>query len=484
MKKATLERFDIEKDRLFFEVNVMGRLFSTSIWYKNVNFHLLKDTIGSASLERIVAHIAAFEMNKYGSLRIDEVDLGELSKYVDKPFVGLWNDVFLHVWAQWRFENDLPHEKPPHLVAKAKQSHYPHALPKRTKKALTFFGGGKDSFVSAHLLREAGLVFDVLEYSSSIYGNRAEQSDVEELAHNASPLSSINELAVYDDFLDSPILEYDGEEYKIHTLAAAETPASIFECLPIVLQSGYEALALGHEKSANYPNLLWDKEDYGPVNHQWGKSLEAQKKISSYIKTQLITDTTYYSTLMPFSDPAIFSILSTLPWELINQAHSCNVTKPWCRRCAKCVYVWLFYLAFLDDKKVTDEIFKGEALFDIEDNHSILRMLVGLESQTPFECVGQPPESRLAIALCYQKGFRQPIITEIMDTIDLDELKNTIKTQFALDYAFLDQCDLPPKLHKFYAESVSTLLEATQSQLLETLKYFKAPIRSGGDSQE
>ncbi len=470
MKRAALERFDIEKDRLFFEVNVMGRLFSTSIWYKNVDFHELKDAIGKAELERIVAHIAAFEMNKYGSLHINEVDLGELSKYVDQPFVELWSDIFVHVWAQWRFENNLPHDKPPRLVANAKRSHSPHSLPKKSHKSLTFFGGGKDSFVSAHLLQESGLAFDILEYSSSIYGNRAEQSDVEELAHNSAPLSKINELAVYDDFLDSPILEYDGEEYKIHTLAAAETPASVFECLPIVLQAGYEALALGHEKSANYPNLLWDKEDNNPVNHQWGKSLEAQKQIASYIKTQLITDTTYYSTLMPLSDPAIFSIFSTLPWNLINQAHSCNVTKPWCRRCAKCVYVWLFYLAFLDDEKVTSEIFNGEVLFDIEDNHSILRMLVGLESQTPFECVGQPPESRLALALCYKKGFRQPIVQELMKHINQDELKTTLTAQLSLDADFLKQCELPQKLKSYYQHEISQLLEKKRSELLALIR--------------
>jgi hypothetical protein len=473
MKKAVLERFDIEKDRLYFETNVMGRLFSTSIWYKNVDFRELQKLMGRPALERVVAHIAAFEMNKYGSLHLDQIDLGELNKYVDNELVKLWNEIFVHVWAQWRFENNLPHDKPPKLIAGSTTSTGPSVLIGKNHKSLTFFGGGKDSFVSSSLLQGAGIPFDVLEYSSSKYGNRAEQSDVEELAHESSPHSHINELAVYDDFLDSPILEYDGREYKIHTLAAAETPASVFESLPIVLQSGYQALALGHEKSANYPNLIWKQEDDNPINHQWGKSLEAQKRIAEYIKEHLISDVQYYSTLMPLSDPAIFTIFSTLPWESIVDAHSCNVTKPWCRRCAKCVYVWLFYLAFLDEGEVTAKIFNNETLFDIEDNHNILRMLVGLYSQTPFECVGQPPESKLAIALCYQKGFRQPIVKEIMENMDLVELENTINTQFTIDEAFLNQCELPLKLHKYYLDSVSPLLEDTRSQLLKSLRQLQ-----------
>ncbi len=473
MKQAVLERFEIEKDRLYFEANVMGRLFSTSIWYKNVDFNELEKQMGRSALERIVAHIAAFEMNKYGSLQLDRIDLGELKKYVDDNLVDLWSNVFQHVWAQWRYENNLPNERPPKLIASSTKSNKPYQYKTKSDKSLVFFGGGKDSFVSSSVLQNAGIPFDILEYSNSIYGNRAEQSDVEILAQESSPKSRINEIAVYDDFLDSPILEYDGKEYKIHSLTAAETPASVFECIPILLQSGYRALVLGHEKSANFPNLIWKKENNTPINHQWGKSLEAQKMIASYIRENLVSNVQYFSTLMPLSDPAIFTIFSTLSWELIAKAHSCNITKPWCRRCAKCVYVWLFYLAFLDEGKVTNEIFNDENLFDIEENHNILRMLVGLDSQTPFECVGQPPESRLAIALCYQKGFRQPIINEIMNSIDFVELENTVNTQFTIDTAFLDECELPPKLHDYYLNSVAPLLESTKKQLIKKLNSLK-----------
>ena len=134
-RRALLEKYTIEKDRLFFEVNVLGRVFSTSIWYRNVNFKKLKRQIGRDNLKRLVAHIAAFEMNKYGSLHLETVDLGKLSKYVDRDLQQLWSEVFINVWGQWRYENDLPHDKPPKLIANAKKSrkpinfHYQEGMP-------------------------------------------------------------------------------------------------------------------------------------------------------------------------------------------------------------------------------------------------------------------------------------------------------------------------------------------------------------------
>ncbi|MDQ5972411.1 MAG: hypothetical protein QG553_570 [Patescibacteria group bacterium] len=470
-KSAVLEKYHIEKDRLFFEANVMGRVFSTSIWYKNVDFHKLEREIGRYDLERLVAHIAAFEMNKYGSLHLDNVHLGDLTKYVDESFANLWHEIFLNVWGQWRYENNLPHDKPPKLIANSKRpKHEPISQFSEEPVALALFGGGKDSLVSTHLLSKVGLVHDILEYSSSIYGNRAEQSDVKALAKVASTEAYINELVVFDDFLDSPIIEYDGQEYKIHTLAAAETPASLFEAIPLAIYSGYSSLALGHEKSSNYPNLNWLAEESAPINHQWGKSLEAQMLLASYLDEHLLRGLDYYSTLMPLSDPAIFTVLESLSWDLVKKAHSCNVSKPWCRRCAKCVYVWLFYLAFLDAEKVRDEVFGGENLFDVEENHDILRMLAGKDVQTPFECVGQPGETLLALALCIKKGFDKPIVKELLEGHDIQDFIDTATSQLDIDITFLRKCNLPELLSEYFETKLNPILKQKAVSIVEALK--------------
>ena len=474
MKRAHLEKYAIEKDRLVFEVRVLDRLFSTSIWYKDVDLNKLAEKIGHKTLENIVAHIAAFEMNKYGSLHLEEVDLGDLRKYVSPELAKLWGEIFVNVWGQWRFENNLPNEKVPILI-----SNHDYRLQDidqlqiNETKTLNFFSGGKDSYVSCHLLKDAGINFDIIEYSSSIYGNRHEQASVRKNANEFSKNSEVYEMAIFDDFLDSPIVEYDGNQYHIHSLTAAETPASIFETLPIALYKGHTELALGHEKSANYPNLKWELEDDCPINHQWGKSLEAQKLIADYLRKNISSKIKYYSTLMPLSDPAIFSIFALVHWQFQKQAHSCNIEKPWCKRCAKCVYVWIYYLAFLDDKKVCDEIFDGESLFEIKENFDLLRMLAGQESHTPFECVGQPEETRLALFLARTKGYEQQIVFELTKDIDTRELINTANTQLSIDRSFLHQCDLPAKLEKYYIEIIEPQLDQKRQEVISIISNFQ-----------
>jgi hypothetical protein len=111
---------------------------------------------------------------------------------------------------------------------------------------------------------------------------------------------------------------------------------------------------------------------------------------------------TYFSTLKPIYDVVIFSMLrrhlDALPF-----AHSCNLDKPWCRRCAKCVYVWLNYLAYLPEQAVAP-IFP-ENLFETSENMGLFRQMLGLESHMPFECIGQMDETKLAFEVCRRKGM-------------------------------------------------------------------------------
>ena len=86
----------------------------------------------------------------------------------------------------------------------------------------------------------------------------------------------------------------------------------------------------------------------------------------------------------------------------VPQTHSCDSVKPWCRRCPKCAYVWLNYMAYLPQDVVSD-MFR-ENLLDLPENQLAFRQMIGLEA--PFECIGQIPEARLAFELCRRKGLR------------------------------------------------------------------------------
>lgn len=397
-----LHGYSRSRHQLAFTFTFGELRFSTSYWWEDVDLPALEAAWGRPLLEKIYAHLAAFEINKLASLRPATVSLGPLGHHVTPELTELWCTVFHHVWAQWRYENDLPHEEPPELLAPSSAAGLPPPAAKLTPGAvetLSFCGGGKDSLVAARLLDEIGEPHDSLGYSSSIYGTAAHQHQLIDRLCAHTGARRHRRQWIFEDVLDSPVLALH-PELGVRTLAAAETPASLFAALPLVLQHGYRYLVLAHERSADYGNLVWEATGE-KVNHQWGKSWAAEKRLAAYIREHLIEGCEYFSLLKPLHDALIFYLLRRWP-EALAATHSCNLAKPWCRRCAKCAYVWLNYRAWLPEPPVA-AIF-GENLFEPPENQLFFRQLLGLEAHTPFECVGRVEESRLAFELCRRRG--------------------------------------------------------------------------------
>jgi GNAT superfamily N-acetyltransferase len=209
--------------------------------------------------------------------------------------------------------------------------------------------------------------------------------------------------------------------------------------VPVALVHGHSYLVLAHERSANTGNLIWDAtgED---VNHQWGKSLAAERLLGDYVRTSLLAGVEYFSVLQPVHDAAIFAALSSVA-DRVPLAHSCNVAKPWCRRCPKCAYVWISYRAWLPGS-VVDAAFGPDNLLDRPENQLWYRQLLGLEAHTPFECVGLVEETRLAFALARARGVegRAMALLDEVGPVDVDRLRSRYLSVEASDHR------IPPAL--------------------------------------
>jgi hypothetical protein len=228
--------------------------------------------------------------------------------------------------------------------------------------------------------------------------------------------------------MDSPVVDLEGAP-GIATLTAAETPASLFAALPIALAHGYTSLCLAHEKSADVGNLIWEATDED-VNHQWGKSLEAEVLLGDYVRAELLANLSYFSILKPVHDLVIFNMLRRR-LDAVVDTHSCNLVKPWCNRCAKCAYVFLNYAAYLPDDLVA-QIFSIN-LFDVPENLEHFQGLLGLREHTPFECVGQVEESRLAFAACVRRGCTGLAIDELASAVTVDDPTQIVARFGAVD---------------------------------------------------
>lgn len=376
--------------------------FATTFWYADVDLRALEERHGLDFLERCYFHIAAFEANKLCCLRPRRFDLGPFTRFHTRAFEDVWRTILRHVWAQWRYEHDVTDASSPELVSRARDAvPEPLAMPPGPVESLAFCGGGKDSLLTLKLLAEIGVPFDAFSYSCSIYGPAEPQHRLSDRLLSMTAARSRRRLWIYDDFMDSPVAELH-PELGTRYLLAAETPSSVMSALPLVLARGYRHLIVGHERSADFDNLVWKKTGEA-VNHQWGKSLTAERLLGRYLQEELIAEVSYFSLLKPIYDVLIYNLLTRYQ-DGLPLAHSCNVEKPWCRRCAKCAYVWLNYMAYLPTELI-DGIFDGDNLFDREENQLSYRQMLGLTEHTPFECLGTVDESRLAFELCRRKGL-------------------------------------------------------------------------------
>jgi hypothetical protein len=398
-KTLRLAAWSRERHRLTYTAEIAGRAFTSTFRYESADFDELERRFGGELLRAICFHAIAFDLNRLLSLRPDKLDFGPFADLVTEEFLALWQQIYEGVWAQWRYENDLPGYRGPelaHPVAESRSDPASIHLDHPGSRSLLFCGGGKDSLLCAKLLEEIGEPFDSLAHSHSIYGDGGFQHElIDGLLDHCAPQRR-HRLWIEDDFLGV----VEPREFGVESITAAETPSGLFLSLPIALAHGFECLIVGHEKSADSGNLVWD-ETGEEINHQWAKSLEAEALLDKYVG-RLVPGLRYFSLIKPVHDPVIFAALRDYP-EAIPATHSCNERKPWCRRCAKCVYVWLGYASWLPPGLVLETF--GENLFEAEENLGWFAQLLGLEEHLPFECVGQVEESRLALELAAGRGW-------------------------------------------------------------------------------
>jgi UDP-N-acetyl-alpha-D-muramoyl-L-alanyl-L-glutamate epimerase len=383
---------DISRDRILARCALGDLRFNFAVWYEDLDLVELARRHGDELVDRLAFHVAMFQINAVASLRPDAIELGPWARFATPRFVELWRTVFRRVWAQWRYENDLPDYEGPTFTDRRGEPTRATHTPAGPVELLAFSGGGKDSLVALKLLERGGLSFATLGYAHSIYGPAAPQHALLERLSATSSRARAERQWVVDDFLDSPVLALR-PELGVKSLLAAETPASLFATLPLALARGYRGLVLAHEASANASNLVWRGEE---VNHQWGKSWEAEVLLDAYVREELLADVRYFSVLQPVHDEVIFELLAR-DAALFPLTHSCNVRKPWCGACAKCAYVWLQASAHLPPA-IVEAAFRDD-LGERPENDRILRELLGLAGHMPFECVGSVDEARLALSL-------------------------------------------------------------------------------------
>jgi hypothetical protein len=415
VKKVKLSKIDVKQKEIKFIFEIDTQKSRLKINYENINFESLKQEYGDNSINSLIVQMGAFSGIKYCSLFPEKYDISKYSEYITEDFLKLFHENYDHVFVQHRYQNNKPQYQGPEIVVDENQLGQKHEITKidnPNNKIIFGCGGGKDSLISMRLFERADEKYSIFHYSHSIYGNPKKQ---EQLIQNLTEITEEQDyhpIEIEEEFLSEnqkQILKNSDSA----TICDAETPKSLFWVLPIMLENNYKFVSLGHEKSADTGNFYWESEDR-EVNHQWGKSYEAEKIYRKYIRTNLVKNIDFFSVLKPIYDYLIFHLLKK-DEEHIKRTHSCNIKKPWCKRCPKCAYVWMNLMAYFDKKKV-DLMFE-ENLFKVKDLRDTFLKLVGLKGNKPLECVGEIEEAQLAMFKCYEKGIKGEVMDIFKDKL-------------------------------------------------------------------
>lgn len=264
-----------------------------------------------------------------------------------------------------------------------------------SSKSLLLFGGGKDSLVSAELLKKADKKFDFFYMASG------KESDV---IMSLIPKTAI----IVKRQIDPRIMELNQKgAYNGHIPITALVS---FTAELAALLYGYRYVISSNEKSADYGNVEYRGE---VVNHQWSKSLEFEKMFRDYTHAYMTPDVTYFSLLRPFYEIKIIRLFSELGEGYFRKFTSCNRNfkvfkerlkngSKWCGECPKCVFVFTMLSAFVPKRQLV-KIF-GKNLFAKKELLPLFRELLGLKDFKPFECVGTKEEMIWAMYAAVQSG--------------------------------------------------------------------------------
>jgi len=298
-------------------------------------------------------------------------------------------------------------EKKPKRVTKSEQG----------KRILVPIGGGKDSIVTAELLKKAGMQPTLFRMN--------ENEKITELAHHLGlPLLNVKRQ------LDPRLFQLNAKG-ALNGHVPVTAYVSILSCLLAELYD-FDSVAMSNEQSASIGNIEYLGKE---VNHQWSKSLKFEKMFRTFLKESVETNIEYLSVLRPLSELKIVEMYSEFP-QYFQVATSCNKNwkiddeeeRPmWCGQCPKCAFVFACMAAFVD-KETLEKTF-GSNFFEHDSLLDLYRELLGVKNFKPFECVGTPEETCAAFLFAKKRGdFDDTLVMKMFE----EEVLPTIKDPNAL----------------------------------------------------
>lgn len=376
LPSGKIERFT---DRLYLES-------VTSQMWEEVPKHVLEPTLQALLLMLGMNYWMVYPTR---NMRIKEFSL-------TRDQAAFWNELYLHGLSEYFFLMKMDFEGLIDFPFDETRENPTASAIELPKRALLLNGAGKDSILSAEMLKEQGVPFDLFSYGPSPAHERiGALIGARTITVHRKRDPRINLIAA------------------LHMVSGAYPSVSTFTFVAVLLAEliGYDSIVFSNEKSADFGNLVYKGL---PVNHQWCKSTEAEKLINDYIHTFITPNIHTYSLLREFSEIEIVKRFVQYP-KYLPHVTSCNsyfwlprwrqklMRKAyWCKDCPKCVFLFACFSAFLPKKDVVAMV--GGNLYEKWHLQRLFRRILGIESFKPLDCVGEPEEMILAMHYASRSG--------------------------------------------------------------------------------
>ncbi|WP_372369397.1 endonuclease domain-containing protein [Candidatus Uabimicrobium sp. HlEnr_7] len=253
-------------------------------------------------------------------------------------------------------------------------------------------GGGKDSIVTIETLKKLSIPLLLISVG------------------NASPIIKTAEVAKLPHIVIkrkiSPLILELNELGALNGHVPISAIISFAIAVAAVLYD-FNYIVMSNERSANIGNLWHDGIE---INHQYSKSLEFEKDISSYLQENILENLRYFSFLRPLSELMISKVFCGKCQPYHDIFASCTtafrLTKSlsdvrWCLSCAKCRFVFAMMAPFMSKEKLID-IF-GKNLLNEQEQISGFLEIMGYGSHKPFSCIGESEETIAAFVILSNK---------------------------------------------------------------------------------
>jgi hypothetical protein len=327
----------------------------------------------------------------------------------DTPTAQLLVALYLHGLGEFAYQNGLDLRE--HIRFPRAGTFTPATALGLPARSLLPIGGGKDSLVSAELLRQHG------ENATAVWVGNSPLIAACVVQTGMPGLNIRRELA-------AELFEYNkAGAWNGHIPVTAINSAIL---VLAALLYGYDAIVFSNERSASSATLEYDGQ---AVNHQWSKSWEFEQSLAGWLRSHVATDLNYCSLLRPLSELAVTRLFAReVRYDAVFS--SCNrnfrILGPrpadrWCGQCPKCHFVFLALAPFVTKPRLLG-IF-GRNLLDDETQQQGFDALLEFREHKPFECVGEGRESRAALhALSQRPEWREDALVARFREVVLPQL--------------------------------------------------------------